>query len=346
MTSEFVAAEWAAVVRNELLDARVQLEHLPPAARQEHYRDVIDRAVTTLRQSDQRADKRVYLEALKEMFPPWLGSGAVVQEPPPPLEPEDHVQALIQAAPNLEENRKIEFAEKLSRAFKITPPEGVAAAEVRRELGLPPGQKLDPEMVQFLLVAIIQLLNDIVSKAGAAWKDLEPASRRTMDAISGGISHVGRCVSIEWKENLKALRRDVTNNSDLVRRKSVSFEQALEDMDKTLQSESPDPACLVASLRGIIELQLFPNPTTVLAMLMGGLQRTPIEFAQNNFKLVDLRTIKRDVDANVKGADEKHYWKQLERVVNNLSESGLQDKVRKEIVSATRNSDYCPEVLK
>lgn len=177
---------WAAGLAARLRLLQVDCADAPVATRQEFFTEEIGRALKSI-----PAEKRApYLNALSDKFPAWGAEGGVPNSPesssPVDLTPEELVERLKQAAPQLSEERKQKLTRQLAEAgfaaqsSDSTPWE--IPADIQTKLGAGQGTRIPPENALRLLVLLRQEYLKLDNFTWEAWLQLVPRSTLKRDA--------------------------------------------------------------------------------------------------------------------------------------------------------------------
>jgi len=131
-----------------------------------------------------------YLAALAERFPAWQATRpAEAMEGPVtavPETPQDLLARLLELAPTLPPESRLEFSRKLQAAgFAVqVPAEGLTAvpAELLKRFGLGPSQAVQPERALKMLAGLVDLVLALDQLVWTLWKQLAPRSNYRKEA--------------------------------------------------------------------------------------------------------------------------------------------------------------------
>ncbi len=173
-------AAWAGGLASRLRLIQANFADDPPATRQEYIAEEIDRALKGVVPSK----KKIYLATLGEKFPSWEGTRSPPASDdmagPAPLTIEELLARLMEAAPRLSPEARVDFAKKLQTvglgikesadAFLELPP------DLQKKLAIPPGKPLSLERAVKLLAASTDLAVALDQLVWALWKQIAPRS--------------------------------------------------------------------------------------------------------------------------------------------------------------------------
>lgn len=173
-------ALWASGVAARLKVIQANFADDPSSVRQGYIKEEIERALKPV--SPTR--RKVFLDSLAERFPAWEGARSTAESDtkagPVPVQPEELVARLIEAAPTLSAEARAAFAQQLQAAglsvkesadaFLELPP------ELQKKLGLPAGKRLQLERAVKLLGITADLAIVLEQLAWALWKQVAPKS--------------------------------------------------------------------------------------------------------------------------------------------------------------------------
>ncbi len=206
-------ALWASGLASRLKLLQANCADDAPATRQTYITEEIDRALKGV----VPAKRKLYLDALAELFPAWQSGQTVPIAPTPlsaaPESPSELLARFIQVVSTLPPETKAEFVQKLREA-DIVPESGPAATielapDAQKKVGLPPGTPLHIERAVKLLVIESEAVLALDQLGWTLWKQMASRStiRKDFEMVKLSGQYLGGDAEVSTQQLIQALEK-------------------------------------------------------------------------------------------------------------------------------------------
>jgi hypothetical protein len=170
-------ALWANNMASRLRLIQANFADDPPSTRQTFLAEEVERGLQGVAPSK----RETYLDALSQKFPSWEAArpaeGGEASVAPPPEAPEPLLARLIEAAPALSSEARLEFGRRLQQAgfgsaLPAANPFSGLSLDLQKKLGLAPDKTLDPDRVVKMLAGLLELVLVLDQLVWTLWRQL------------------------------------------------------------------------------------------------------------------------------------------------------------------------------